>query len=104
MKRVLALALVAGLGLTFGCLTEEGVEASIEEAGYCTESSDCVVIYPGCPLGCFAAVNAAEVEDIEAKIERYHRQSSNNCIYDCAPHADPFCENGQCIVEEDVLY
>ncbi len=104
MKRALATILFATIGLALGCLSEEDVEAAIEDAGYCTESSECVVIYPGCPLGCYAAVNTAEVGAIEKKIEKFHKQQGSECLYDCATHADPFCENGQCIVEADELY
>jgi len=87
-----------------GCLSEADVTETIEVAGYCSEDSDCVVIYPGCPLGCYAAVNRAEVETVEAKIERYHNQQSNECLYDCAAPTDPWCEAGQCVVEADELY
>ena len=87
------------LGLGLACVSEARVEEHLEEANYCESAEECVAVYPGCPLGCSAWVNEAEVEEAEALIERYHGQHPERCAYDCIGEGPPRCESGQCVAD-----
>lgn len=103
MSRPTLLCCLFGLvsGLFVGCVTERGVEEALEDANYCDTADECVEVFPGCPLGCWAFVNEAELDDIQKKIDRYHDQHRDNCIYDCAGHGPIRCEEGRCVADEE---
>lgn len=102
MLRILPLIAV------FGCATFDGVERDwddyVAEHNACELPEDCAVVYPGCPMGCFTAVNAehateaqAYAQELSARLQR----SGSACDYDCLPHGAPRCESGRCVVEAD---
>lgn len=68
-------------------------------ANSCSAAADCALIAPGCPLGCFVAVNAAKKDEVEAKakslIEDYQR-GGRACAYDCAAPGPVACVSGRC--------
>lgn len=100
--RRLFVATLCLLSLAFasGCLTEDSVRAEFDDANYCETAEECVVIYPGCPLGCWAEINEAEVGRINDLVDDYHaQQSGTECLYDCPAHSEPICDNGRCVVE-----
>jgi hypothetical protein len=98
--RFFAPLLVLVVVLAAGCLTEEAVEAEFDDANYCESSDECVVLYPGCPLGCWTAVNEAEEDRIADLIDDFFAQQTGaECAYDCAAHKDPRCLDGECVVE-----
>lgn len=99
MRARLVLALAAPLGLALACVTEARVEDRLDEANYCESADECVEVYPGCPLGCVRLVNEAEVGDVQALIDRYHRQHRDNCAYDCVGLGPPRCEGGRCVAD-----
>ncbi|MCA9691260.1 MAG: hypothetical protein KC636_16775 [Myxococcales bacterium] len=100
MAKKAALPLVLGLVLG-GCLTQDKVETTIEEANYCDATEDCAVLFPGCPLGCYAYVNKAEVDDVQHEIDVYHTMNGQTCDYDCVETPPVACEAGRC-VEDDL--
>ena len=75
-------------------LTEEEIEARIEQANYCTVASDCVDIGGKCPFGCYILVNVAEADEIEKLVDEYH----SNCMYSCMAIAGIECTAGKCEV------
>ncbi len=61
-------------------------DAWVEDHNQCEVVEDCVLVYPGCPLGCYTAVNA-EHEDEAARladdlIARWS-MGARDCAYDC---------------------
>lgn len=99
----LLLFLLTSFALAFmlGCGPSAGeVEQAIEEANYCSAPEDCVVLYPGCPLGCYAVVNQAEETAVQSMIDDYFDTHGHMCDYDCIAIGEPRCENSRCVVEQ----
>jgi hypothetical protein len=102
-SRILALPLLALTAA--GCLgrSEASIrnefDAYVAGANSCTAASDCVLAYPGCPLGCVVAVRADRKADVEAKaadlISQY-RAGGSGCVYDCIGPVDPVCTDAKC--------
>jgi len=93
-----------------GCLfgrSEESVrsefEAYVKGASSCTAASECAIAGAGCPLGCFAAVRADRVADVEAKarelVSEYER-GGKGCAYDCASPGSLRCVEGHCTAND----
>ena len=98
-----ALAVTTALaGILSACVTEEAGqerwEAWVEDHDSCDVVEDCVVIFPGCPLGCFEAVAAEHEEAAVQRAERIIASIPGTCVYDCIGAGEPTCENGQCQV------
>jgi hypothetical protein len=95
---LLALCATACLGRSEASVRNE-FDAYVAGANSCTATSDCVIAYPGCPLGCVVAVRADRKADVEAKaadlISQY-RAGGSGCVYDCIGPVDPVCTNGKC--------
>lgn len=97
---------IVWLSVLVGCASEEAIQedwdAFVAEHQSCEVAEDCVVIYPGCPLGCFVAVSAdAEqeaIDEAEKLISRYER-GGRVCMYDCLAAGEPTCDAGVCAVE-----
>ena len=94
---------ILALGL-FACgRSADDVQAEFEdviaESNSCAEATDCVVIFPGCPLGCAATINAANKATVEAKaqelIDDYER-GGQSCAYGCMQTGSPVCEQQRC--------
>jgi len=98
---ILLLALSA-----FGCgRTEEDIQEEWDEtvaaSNACQSAADCVLVSPGCPLGCFAAVNSAKKAEVEAKaadlIDAYE-SGGVACDYSCIAPGPVECSGGRCAV------
>lgn len=66
----------------------------------CDGDAACVLVSPGCPLGCSVAVNRAHADEVEAygrALVREYERRGQRCDYDCAPTAAR-CEGGSCTV------
>ena len=59
---------------SYGHRSEEGIvdefSTAVEKANTCSADEECVVVIPGCPLGCGSVVNKDEKEQIEQLAER----------------------------------
>lgn len=67
----------------------------------CTEVSECVLVIPGCPLGCFVAVNSAKKAEVEEKarelVEEYENEVAGfPCAYTCVAPDPLECVEGHC--------
>ena len=100
--KLLAVVFIVSCGAS-----EESVEADwnafLSQNQSCEADTDCVVVYPGCPLGCYAAVSAsseaaanAEADRLIAKYERGGRA----CAYGCVEAGEPVCSAGMCTLSE----
>jgi hypothetical protein len=72
--------------------------AFVEARSGCTNVSDCVLVYPGCPLGCASAVSAEHEAEAKAYAEELvsaYQAGGSGCVYDCAAFALA-CTAGQC--------
>ncbi len=102
MRQIL-FGVMAACGL-LGCApSEEEVQdefaAFIASRRGCEQDTDCAVVYPGCPLGCYVAVAEEHVEAVEKKarelVEDYER-AGRSCDYDCMEPPEPVCRAGGC--------
>ncbi|MCB9765407.1 MAG: hypothetical protein H6739_36875 [Alphaproteobacteria bacterium] len=85
--------LIALLGLA-SC-AEARMERAVEAAATCDVDADCALVVAKCPYGCFVAVNVAEVDRIERRLDR----APSTCDYDCIEALGVFCDEGTCQVD-----
>jgi hypothetical protein len=71
---------------------EEIINEEIDDANYCTVDADCVDAGGKCPFGCYAYVNAAEVDKIRGLIQGF----KSNCEYGCIGCPTAVCQEGKC--------
>ena len=78
---------------------EKQFETFVNGANQCTAASECAVVTPGCPLGCFVAVRADRQAAVEAKardlIAQYERAGAR-CEYECVTVGPLTCTDGRC--------
>ncbi|HLM75780.1 MAG TPA: hypothetical protein VK459_23860 [Polyangiaceae bacterium] len=109
-KLTIAFALPGSLLLialsALGCgRSEEDIQTEWDEtvaaSSACQSAADCVLVSPGCPLGCFAAVNSAKKAEVEAKaaelIDAYE-SGGMACVYSCVAPGPLECVSGKCAV------
>lgn len=90
-----------------GCVTEEGIQEDwddwVADHNACATADECVAVYPGCPLGCYAAVasehEAEAVDHAESLVNRYER-GGRACAYSCVEPGALACIDGACGFEE----
>jgi len=104
-RRLAAQAVCTWLLLTSGCgSSEEEIQAEFDRlvarSNACQSADECVIVSPGCPLGCFVAVNrdhqskvAQEANELIADYER----GGTSCAYDCATLDEVSCTEGRCV-------
>ena len=77
---------------------QEEWDQFVDQNNSCETVTDCVMVSPGCPLGCGTAVSAdAETQARElgeSLISRYER-GGQSCDYDCMS-LELACEAGSC--------
>ena len=74
-------------------------EAYVETVNTCAADSECTVIFPGCPLGCFVAVPEARRKEIEAKAQSMLTEFNGGgtaCVYNCAANSPAACTERRC--------
>lgn len=79
-------------------------DAFVAQHNSCTSDADCTLVDPGCPLGCYAAVNLESVGATEAKAQELvdeYQSSGQACNYDCIAPAPIRCEAQHCTVEPE---
>ena len=106
MKKCIFLTLIFMIGFLFGCSesrkTEDQIkiefEVETELVNDCNEPSECVVITPGCPLGCNTAVNINEAENLRAVANSLisdYQKDGEICVYTCV-QKEATCVNNKC--------
>lgn len=88
------------------CASEEKLQAEwdgfVAEHATCEVPEDCVLVYPGCPLGCADAIQsdaAQEATELAAKLVSRYERGGRACDYKClAFTAD--CQAGTCVAVE----
>lgn len=72
-------------------------DAAMEEYGACDAGDTCTLVYPGCPLGCWAVVNETVSDAATRRADRL-RSLTAECLYDCAEGpVNLRCEAGRCV-------
>lgn len=71
----------------------------------CELPGDCIIVYPGCPLGQFAAVNrtkAVAVDEAARALLRQYAREDQACAYQVTetPPPDAVCEENKCVLQE----
>ena len=96
----LVLILLAG-----GCIgrsaedVREEFDSFVAERNACSSTAECKMVFPDCPLGCFAYVNARFAVEVDAKAKELvaaYERGGTNCVYDCIQAPPPACTNGRC--------
>jgi hypothetical protein len=75
-------------------------DKAVAANGACTKSSDCAVLTPGCPFGCYVAVarmHAVEVERLPHEL--VGRAPDCRCMYKCTARPRASCVRGNCTIE-----
>lgn len=88
-----------------GCLSSDAAgdrwDDWVDEHNSCEAPEDCVVVYPGCPLGCGSAVNADYEDEANDKaddlVSRYE-MPGRSCDYDCMADRGADCVDSVCEV------
>ncbi len=65
----------------------------------CEQDTDCTVVSPGCPLGCYEVVakeHAAAVEKKAHELIADYERRGQTCDYSCTEPPEPRCNDGQC--------
>ncbi len=96
----------------FSCVdSEEGIsreeanaqfKQAISQANSCTTDEDCVVVYPGCPLGCSVSVNPDRQQAIKSlakELVQSFEQREGRCDYFCEAQY-PVCVIDRCEVRD----
>ncbi len=89
---------VAGCGRSVEEIKTE-FEEVVAEAQSCTADSDCVLVTPGCPFGCFVPVHKDRQADVSARAEALREEANGggaSCAYGCIAPPDPVCTGGAC--------
>ena len=101
---MIGVAAWACLLLVFACSPSEDeireeFDAEVAASRACEQQSDCVVLSPGCPLGCWVVVSTAARERVARKarelIEDYESGGAT-CEYDCTEAPAVACSAGVC--------
>ncbi|MCO4744392.1 MAG: hypothetical protein KC912_06360 [Proteobacteria bacterium] len=86
-----------------GCGSETAVQERwddwVAEHNTCDVAEDCAAVFPGCPLGCYEAVNASFEEEADAMVDRLIRRyesAGRSCAYDCIEMPALTCDAGVC--------
>jgi cytoskeletal protein RodZ len=78
---------------------ETKYQSAVARSNACQKATDCAVISPGCPLGCWSAVNAAnagQILHVAEQLRNEQKKPIGNCMYKCTAKPEPNCVNGQC--------
>jgi hypothetical protein len=71
-------------------------EAFVAAHQECETVADCTLIMPGCPLGCYVAVDAASAAEAE-QVALAARAEGPACVYRCALPPALACEDSRCV-------
>lgn len=74
-------------------------DAEVARSNACQVAEDCVVVSPGCPLGCWVVVNAQHRGRVERKAQELisdYESAGAACDYGCTEAPAPACVNAKC--------
>lgn len=109
LARLLTLGLLGALGLLAAACgrSEEDIQSEWDDtvagANTCQTAADCALVSPGCPLGCFVAVNSAKKAEVAAKAQELiseYESGGRACDYSCVAPGAIECAEGRCAVGE----
>lgn len=100
------LAIMFAVSALAACASEEKLQEEwdgfVADHATCEAPEDCVLVYPGCPLGCADAIQSEatqEATELAAKLVSRYERGGRACAYDClAFTAD--CQAGTCVAVE----
>lgn len=103
---LVSLLLAASLA---GCApSAEDIQAAfretVEASNACELDTDCAIASADCPLGCWVAVRADQVESVEARADELitdYERGGPRCVYDCTAPSTPTCTDGRCTAEPE---
>jgi hypothetical protein len=76
-------------------------DAYVSARNACSVDSDCAIVFPSCPLGCYTAVAVQYQAAVESKarelVDEYESQGQK-CYYDCQAVQGAVCTSGNCEV------
>jgi len=73
-------------------------ENFVKERNACASDAECVLVSPGCPLGCGTGVRPEHAEEVSAKAAALiarAQEGGPSCTYKCAA-LQPRCQEGHC--------
>ena len=65
----------------------------------CDDVSECTLIFPGCPLGCYVPINVESADDASAKAKALiddYESGGRGCAYNCIEATPLACRNHRC--------
>ena len=73
-------------------------DKAVSEHNACRKASDCAVLTPGCPFGCYVGVRASDLAVVEARARELVSQigSDCRCMYRCTAKPRATCVHGKC--------
>jgi hypothetical protein len=97
--------LVVLLAAASGCSPASEQEAQAEFESFvsghnkCQHDDDCATFFPGCPLGCYAAVHVNAVrgaKDLAKELIADYESAGRACFYQCVAECGVRCVNNAC--------
>lgn len=76
----------------------------VDQSQACETASDCSLIYPGCPLGCYVAVRADLADELSAYAAQLisdYESGGVSCAYGCAEPGELVCSESACALVSD---
>jgi len=68
--------------------------------GSCGSSSECAVLTPGCPFGCYVAVARTHADEVERLAQNLaDRNQDCRCMYKCKARPLASCVRGTCTIQ-----
>ena len=75
----------------------------VARSNSCSDVTECVLVYPGCPLGCYVAVNQSSAADVEERAEELiadYQSAGRSCDYGCREAPPLECTDSRCTLAE----
>ena len=76
-------------------------EQAVSTRNSCEQSTDCAVLTPGCPFGCYVGVARAHASEVEVLAEKLVGSNAPDCrcMYKCPAAPQASCVHGICTTE-----
>jgi len=81
---------------------KEKFEKEVTISNSCSTDEECVIVHPGCPLGCNVAVNIEhqqKIKNLAKSLIKDYEFGSKSCAYSCIPRF-PVCVIDKCETSE----
>ena len=103
LRTLLGLATLAAIGCS---PSQEEIQREFDDyvadANGCVQDDDCAIAAAECPLGCWVAVRADRVDDVERKARELvddYESGGSGCAYECTEAPTPRCVDAVCTVD-----